>query len=411
MYQAEANMGLEQTVSEAYPSVSVKPANVVVVPNDKLVFTLSEDGRAEANARAHLVIHNPTDQSIIYKFKTNAGKANVGVRPCVGVIHPGEKAEAEVNLGFAERSDVEDLKILVVTAVAPQFDCDLKSVWKNVASHYQNITKVRCVVNTDPMPTSSHGCYINKSMVPTDNEMQAYNQSSYAHSQHQVTAAAPPPPPQPTSYHVTREAPPYQPHHQSAGPPPPPATTMTATATATTSAPKSKTLAAVLETDSFEGPAPVCQFDDSCVPDVGAADSCLPARPRTTRYYAAEESRNIFSSNSRVATEQGVTGAGRLPQPLMQYEQQQQQQQQPYGYEYCEAAEGGDDNVGYQSNVQGDMGQGKKPTSYFVDVSPIAEREMRGNTPTTYFGIDKNNVLQVFLMAAAGIAAAKLFLE
>ncbi len=425
MYQAEGNAGLEQTVNEAYPSVSVKPANVMVVPNDKLVFSLSDEGgRApsaeSANAKAHLVIHNPTDQSIIYKFKTNAGKANVGVRPCVGHIHAGEKADVEVSLGFAEKADVDDLKILVVTAPAPQFDYDLKSVWKSVEGAQQNITKVKCVVNTDPMPSSAHGCYIKGS---GSENMQVYGNpppSSIMQQQQQQQQQ------QQSQMHMSG-APaavggPSMAAQQQVSMAPPPV------------APKPKSLAAVLEASTYQEPScqppqmqgmqmPSCQpsmqafqMDPNCIPEVNA-NACLPARPQSYRVSEQQPSvRNMYPSPSQrqraapSVMDQMVaetpTTSPRVPQPLLQYEQQ--------SYEYGGAGGEGMDAGGGGGYMQGDMGQGKKPTSYFVDVSPIAEREMRASTPEGgggYLGMDKNNIFQVFLMAAAGIAATKLFLD
>jgi len=55
----------------------------------------------------------------------------------------------------------------------------------------------------------------------------------------------------------------------------------------------------------------------------------------------------------------------------------------------------------------------KRHHSYFVDVSPIAEREQYVATPTQDMvcGLDKNIIFQICLLAAASVAASKIFLE
>jgi hypothetical protein len=145
--------------TNAYPSVRVRPADVVVVPNDKLVFNVLEEGPDESLARATLSIHNPTDNNVIFKFRSNAtGTTKVGVRPCIGQIMPGDKVDAVVEIAYADKFSVEDLKVLAVTAPAsPQNEAGLREIWKILPSDVQTVTTVKCVINApEPVPAQKY---------------------------------------------------------------------------------------------------------------------------------------------------------------------------------------------------------------------------------------------------------------
>jgi len=108
--QREPSAALERTLQvQTHPTISVNPAGVMVVPSEQLVFSPTE---TQGNAKATLSIHNPTDHSIIYKFKSNAASVAMGVSPCTGHIHPGTF--------FTHQFQLKMLHVKVNVNVAPQ---------------------------------------------------------------------------------------------------------------------------------------------------------------------------------------------------------------------------------------------------------------------------------------------------
>ncbi len=127
------------------PSVNVRPASVVVVPNRELVFSLllGPADASEIRAVARMNVFNPTDETVVYKLKSNAIKSRVGATPSTGLIYPGDRADVDVTLEMSDRTDADDLKIQVVSRPeCHDLDLDPKTTWKTVA-------KVKCVINDD----------------------------------------------------------------------------------------------------------------------------------------------------------------------------------------------------------------------------------------------------------------------
>ncbi len=501
MAQAEsAGQGLEQTLNDGggYSNqVSVQSGNVVVVPNEKLVFASPEEG-AQGQARAHLVIHNPTDQSVIYKFKTNASRAKVSVSPCVGHIHPSEHADVNVCLNYADKEDIDDLKILVVTAPAPQFDNDLKSVWKQISAENQNITKVKCVVN-EPSPPSPAPVEAPVACAPAA-PLTAYAQPQPMPQpmpqqcepvvQQRVicpppVAPAPPPQPPPPPPEVIVCPPP--PPQQMCPPPQqlpimeaPPTQISAAPSICPPSAPPAPLQMRVQETQPakpvqqdicppppppqpVQVPCPPPQPAQMCPPpapiqmcpptaQMGSTGTQYPARPSMLAYQQevsrspsmAMHTPQNYGSGMEMSgmnhTESAVTACGVnqtalqncLPMsqmyepnvPDVYYQPQQIQPSQSMAEQQFAPSPPTSQRVpqpllAFNEQAYTEQGQqpfdpsqagGRQPTSYFVDVSPIAERERNAAAAETW-RLDKNSLIQVCLLAAAGIAATKIFLE
>lgn len=371
-YQSTGHPGLEQTVGEYYPSVSVKAASVVVVPNDKLVFSLDTEGGGPAKAKANLAIHNPTDQAVIYKFKTNAStlgvKPNVGVKPCAGLIRPGDQVDVEVCLDYGAKADVDDLRVLVVTAPAPLFDFDPKVVWKSIAAQMQDVTEMGCVVNTDPVTANADGF---STSYPTDF----------------AASVLPPVPPK------------YQP---------------------------------VVPQPMFQATVPGVELQEQrYYRTAKAGDSSIPCPPEMPgspqlRQRSVPAPPTQPKPKARVAEPQGLANrAAVFAQqclPTVQHVEQQAPRVSsmtsgmPQPFTNIQQGHSRPEIETRRSSQYSQATVRNGPTSYFVDVSPMAQRErkrteMDSQAIDTVFGLDKNIVLQICLLGIAAIAAVKLLIE
>ena len=118
-----------------------------------LLFEKQEDvGITTAN----LVIKNPSEETVIFKFKSNAADKNaLEVQPCFGHIHAGKSADVSVTVNrqkidFTQR---EPLTLHVVTAPTPKIELDPKEIWERVQDQDVKVTQVECVFPKPPTPT------------------------------------------------------------------------------------------------------------------------------------------------------------------------------------------------------------------------------------------------------------------
>ena len=371
--------GLEQTIADPVHSVTVKPADVVVVPNEKLVFSLSQDAdKSAGKAKAHLTIHNPTDQAIIFKFKTNAGKANVGVKPCSGRILPGDQVFVDVSLDYGAKQDVEDLKVLVVTAPAPPYECDLKTIWKHLPQESMKIIELKCVVNMpqaqnppmnapsapNPMPGQFQQQYQQAASQAPHGQVQSNIYAGPPRNQAGLMQESPPVPPKPRQYFRSE---------------PNMIDSSTMTANRHDSMPQwSRQYQPQFATQGM-------MTDPSSMIQAGAAH-CLP-----NMGLGPEVGPNAGLSR-RSVPDMGPSVGSSLQQPFSNLKQ---------------CITGGEFDTGkvYYPESSG-------PTSYFVDVSSVANKGNKRHQDTeksTFMGVDKHTVLQMCLLGIAAIAATKLF--
>ena len=344
--------GLEQTIADPLQSVTVKPADVVVVPCDKLVFSLSNDAdKSSGKAKAHLSIHNPTDQAIIFKFKTNAGKANVGVKPCTGRILPGDQVYVDVSLDYGAKQDVEDLKVLVVTAPAPPYDCDLKTVWKHLPQESFQTNELQCVVNMPQAQTSS--------MFPGQFQQPQYQTPQAQAARYQEQA-------------------------------------------------KMHTLPSVNQ-GTMQGsiPAGARHFVDTnnkTVPEMQCRQNV--GQPYPYQYQPQFAAQNMAREPSKIVQTGAAQCLPKMQVPIDAGSQVNQSLQQGFP-NFRQCLTGASHDLGRVSYPES-----SGPTSYFVDVSTVANRANK-RVPeqgrSTIFGVDKHTVLQTCLLGIAAIAATKLF--
>lgn len=163
---------------------------------------------------------------------------------------------------------------------------------------------------------------------------------------------------------------------------------------------------AVVETEEISYPegAVACGVNPAYV---DMCQSCIPpqqtfeARLPTSRVYYPQQvqTQQVQSTSTATASQQAVNevcppSPQMVPQPLLTYNMEQSQQNT------------------YDANVPSSSyyGVARQPTSYFVDVSPLAERERNAAAAETW-RLDRNNIIQICLLAAAGIAATKILFE
>lgn len=153
--QNQKEAGFNDTLSSMDTTYTVKPAKVVVVPNEWLVF--NPIGSNEQNthggfkkARANLVIHNPTNKKAIFKFKTNASKTLMNANPCFGEIAPMGKLDINVNVKFVGVEELRNAKIMVASAaISPKMKYDIKTVWNTLPKASIMEHKLKCVLSNE----------------------------------------------------------------------------------------------------------------------------------------------------------------------------------------------------------------------------------------------------------------------
>jgi hypothetical protein len=445
--------GFDQTLQDQnYPSISVQPAGVMVVPSDQLVFSPTDKA---GNARATLSIHNPTDHSIIYKFKSNVTGATLAVSPCVGHIHPGDKAEVTVNLSYDDAQPLCNLKMLVVTAPAPQFDQDLKSVWRDVASEIQTVTRVACVVNQPPAPTPQPNVMVKaeqQAVCPPQpcppQPCPPQQSSSAAACSMQVTCPPMPsvdpadlsncfpfmamrqPSARPSTIVPSTSL--SKPANETVQCPPPPPQTQ----------PRTKSLAAVVETEELMTTDPTCFAPASNLcPQLYAprqSDTSVTILKPAKVYYSQASQHDTTipppsgqTSNNSQAVQQTMMHQPQIlaqqpsmVQPQLNYSVKTEAcppsarpQPVPNQMIQSDSPEGGRELAkpsAYYYESSSKSPPERRHHSYFVDVSPIAEREqqpMAVQTQDTICGVERNTLVQVCLLAAASVAASKILID
>jgi len=95
---------------------------------------------------SHMLLKNPTDQSILFKIKTTAPKRYC-VRPNSGLLEPNQHLEVAICLQPFEFDPNEKNrhKFMVQSLVAPDGEFNVDQVWKEVKPEQLMDSKLRCV--------------------------------------------------------------------------------------------------------------------------------------------------------------------------------------------------------------------------------------------------------------------------
>ncbi len=398
---------LEQTVlNEKQLLVDLPPPinSAVVVPDDKLVFTRDERG----NERACLNIYNPTQHSLIYKFKTNiADGSRISVSPCQGHLHSGESVSVVIVMSGDNRADDEHVKVLVVTAPAPQYDEDLRAVWHQIDPKSQKIDKLRCVFPSHVVPQQVQA----HQSIPVRQQHQQF--SPHPVQAQQMACSSPPPPPQPNKVRmqdpyvseceVVRE-------QQSSVDPRPIGRALMGAAILPRSHPVGHmgsecdlSSRHVQQQQIQQPPLPLHMVSRMQQPTTRGfslqEDGAMRTTTMETQEFRMCDPTSVPTPGSVMVNTNEERCGDCTDLPRVSYYPKGAPTQRPMHATY-QAQENK-----YQQ--QGDV----SPSSYFVDVSPMLSGGQSASTLNKICGVEKATIMQICLLVAAGIAATKIVFD
>jgi len=425
-----------------------------VIPSEKLILTPSVD--KPNTARGSIVIHNPTRQSILYKFKSNAAdKTKLAVSPCTGYVQPGEQAFVDVNLTYSNQEDLDNLKMLIITAPCPDYHQNVKGMWRCVKSNDQSVTRVVCVVNppctatlqspllashsTDNMPQPSTCppqrplCQLQTDLKPSSHlkpelcspQPRQCHLPTVDHGAFKPAKIFKPPkctppslikPPkvkmpmiemptiEPPSCKMPSVKIPPTPIFLSVAPPPqPPCPTPVEPCPPMKASLRSPRQPAPCPPD--HGASASCSAKIDCPPRI-SLPNCMPATPaifmaspQQTRPQPQQVPHPHQQQSSRETTVRSRVNCGHKGQPIEQL-RAAVNSNKPSAY-FFESH-----NANYP-----------KPHSYFVDISPIAQRERKAAAAKTTACAQSNSMmykhslLHACLLAAVTVAASKMIFD
>jgi len=115
---------------------------LVIEPQHELKFR----GPFNQAITSHMLLKNPTDQSILFKIKTTAPKRYC-VRPNSGLLEPNNSLEVAICLQpfDFDPNEKNRHKFMVQSVVAPEGEFNAEQLWKEVKPEQLMDSKLRCV--------------------------------------------------------------------------------------------------------------------------------------------------------------------------------------------------------------------------------------------------------------------------
>lgn len=156
--------------------------DLVMIPQKLLVFRRPSRRDGEHGGRKsclHMVVHNPTDDWMLFKFRTNANGNVMGLRPALGFIRPQDHVDIKANLNLDHfTQETGDLKVLVVSCRVDSTiaQMDLKLAWQLIPRDRMRFKKLDCVYRDYELQGESekgYGCFLEGEPAKQDKNVRA----------------------------------------------------------------------------------------------------------------------------------------------------------------------------------------------------------------------------------------------
>jgi len=125
-----------------------KPEQVLIIdPPHELKFK----GPFSVPVTSYMKLLNPTDKRVVFKIKTTVPKKYC-VRPNSGILDPNESIELAICLQpfVFEPTEKNKHKFMVQSMYAPEGDCNLEQIWRNINPGTLMDSKLKCVFEIPP---------------------------------------------------------------------------------------------------------------------------------------------------------------------------------------------------------------------------------------------------------------------